>query len=161
MAERIHSQMQAPIAPIAPIDVDLAGQRLLMDVSAACEASATFPEQVVAALHTALECFSAQSDLRCLLLAPGASADLAKRQIHWQQVFAARLRAAAKRRAGTQAPPMFLESTLMVNVGAQIGDWLAAGDLQPLGARVVTLAELILTYYPEPAGNGASEAPHE
>lgn len=157
MGERADNQ--AP-APIAPIDVDLAGQRLLMEMDAACEACATFSERVVAALRTALERFAAQSDLRCLLFAPGDSAPLAQRQIHWQEIFATRLRAAARLRAGVPAPPMFLERTLMISVGAQISDWLAAGELRPLGARVAALAELILTSYPEPAADGASGVAH-
>jgi hypothetical protein len=135
---------------IAPLDVDLAAERLLGAIEAGCESSPAFPAQVDAALAAALALFAAEPDLIRVLTARPVPKPVLARQLSCRKTCAARLRAAAERTTGFEQHPPFVEPFLVAAVQFQLTRAVGEGETDRLPESHPDLRDFILAYYGDP-----------
>jgi hypothetical protein len=138
-----------PIAPADVGDYESGSERLLDEITAACESATNFPQRVEAALRATLELFSAEPELGLLLtISPSAEDELAvRRHERWQQRFGDLLRGAAERSPSAGTHPPFVEPILIAGLRWQIASRLITDGAEDLEGLLPDLMEFLLACY--------------
>jgi hypothetical protein len=138
------------LAPAGAWDFEAGSERLLSEITAACESEGNFPQRIEAGLRATLDLFAAEPELGLLLTArPAAGDELAiRRQQRWQERFGGLLRDAASRSPAAAAHPPFVETFLVAGIRWQIACRLLAGDgSERLDELLPDLMEFVLSCY--------------
>lgn len=138
-----------PLAPADAGDYEAGAERLLGEITAACESATNFPQRVEAALRATLELFAAEPELGLLLtISPAAEDELAaRRHERWQERFGNLLRAAASRSPSAGAHPPFVEPILIAGLRWQIASRLITDGAEDLEDLLPGLMEFLLACY--------------
>lgn len=138
-----------PVEPVDAGDYESGAERLLDEITAACESASNFPQRIEAALRTTLELFAAEPDLGLLLTtSPSADDELAvRRHERWQKRFSDLLRAAAERSPSAGAHPQFVEPILVAGLRWQIASRLITEGAEDLEDLLPSLMEFLLACY--------------
>jgi hypothetical protein len=146
----------ADIQAIAPSDVDLAADRLLGTIDAACQSADCFPGRLDAALGAALARIASEPDLIAMLTRLDAPAPVRVLQRSVWDSCATRLRAAAEHSGvqcagGHNEEPLFVEKFLVAAVWFEVSRALHDDKTDLLPERAGDLRAFILIYYSDPA----------
>ena len=138
-----------PIEPADGGDYESGSERLLAEITAACESASNFPQRVEAALRATLELFAAEPELGLLLtIAPAAEDELAvRRHERWQLRFGDMLREAAERSPSAGVHPPFVEPILIAGLRWQIASRLITDGAEGLEDLLPGLMEFLLACY--------------
>ncbi|HEX3361276.1 MAG TPA: hypothetical protein VHS74_09825 [Solirubrobacterales bacterium] len=131
-------------------EVDLAAERLLNVIDAACESAVDFPDQLDAALGAILALFAAEPELIRALTDRSVPELVLDRQRRCRKSCVARLRAAADRAADIEARPLAVEPFLVASVQFQVSRALRDGETHLLPESRRDLRDFLLVYYREP-----------
>jgi hypothetical protein len=127
-------------------------ERLLETVSASCDLTADFPDQLRSALAAALDFLASAPDAAHVLCVEQCEGDdlSAQGRPRWLETCAAKLRRAAQAcpRAGT--PPLFLEAVLLGGIYWTVAEHVRVGQLDQVPGLLPDLLECTLAYYLDP-----------
>ncbi|MFL5833842.1 MAG: hypothetical protein ACJ76B_07665 [Solirubrobacterales bacterium] len=135
---------------ISPQDVDLAAERVLAVVDAACESAAGFLAQLDAALDSSLALLAAEPEVAQRLVCRSSEKPTAAAQRAFDAACAARLRAAADRAGARSDRPQFVERYLIAAVQFKVTHCLREDEMSLLPDEVADLRDFIFANYSEP-----------
>jgi hypothetical protein len=150
MSEGAVDPHSRPLAPIGSEDYESGAERLLDEITAACESAVNFPQRLEAGLRATLELFAAEPRLGLLLTArPSDGDELAlRRQERWQERFGDLLREAAAKSPGAHSQPSFVAPVLIAGIRWQISHRLLSdGGPERLEDLLPSLMEFVLACY--------------
>ncbi|MFL5833843.1 MAG: hypothetical protein ACJ76B_07670 [Solirubrobacterales bacterium] len=134
---------------VSPQDVDLAAERVLAVVDAACESAAGLLAQLDAALASSLALLSAEPEVAHCLVCRSAEKPTVAAQRAFEAACAARLRAAAERAGAVIDRLPFIERYLIAAVQSKVTHCLRENEMSLLPDLVPDLRDFIFAMYSE------------